>query len=371
MFFDFSSSILDIINSNDEFQKNELLKVLYNATDSIIKRRHYISCENFDVAEQIYNFCRERDKKNEANLFFHIYEKLSMIACVKDELKFYICIGNFEKDIEINGNHISVNYKLAKNEFFFDRPFFIPEDLLDKKYFDAICKHEQLHIHNSTLKTLNYDFRKDHGGGGKTYDLFIERINEGSPILVILDSDKKTPTSSFGGTADKFLADDVNKKLENYFFLILNVHEMENLYSSEYFLKKSGYARKSYEKLRHFDSVDTDARLYFDIKMGYNYKEYLNNDYIKSLYGEFDKSSLCEKDCNNCNLKKCKVTVLQGNTHYLEHLFTNINNTGDIENEINKGYSGLIAKIKDEWKKIFIYMITVGCFYDESITGVN
>lgn len=371
MFFEFSSNINAVITSSDENKKAILLRVLSNITDSARKKRHYISCENSDISIALCRFCQENGKNTEALLFNHISEKFSMIACVKYELKFYISIGDYQKNISFNGNQIQIDYKSADNEFFFERPFLIPETLLDKQYFDAIAEYVQNITKNPILLNIKYKFRKEHGGGGQTYNVFVERLNEHSPVLVILDSDKKSPSSEIGGTANVFIQDHNIVQYKDYYFIILNVHEMENLYSSEFFLKKAGYPKKSYEKLREFDSVSSNARLFYDIKMGINYKQYLNNPYNQTLYGDFDKNSKCTKDCTSCSVKKCNVNILQGDTHFLENLFKNMNYSNSFNQDINSGYSGLIQPIKDEWYKIFVYMATVGCYYNETITGVN
>lgn len=371
MFIIFESSITDNLeNQSDEF-KNELLFILNKAADSLHDKNHYISTQTSNTALILSRFSEENNYSLPANAFFHIYNNFSIINSVQNNLLYYVSIGKYENPLTLDKNVIKVNYSVAKNRHFWDETTLIPEYSEDDKYFKAIMDYEKKHI--SKYSDIDYTYIKEQGGGhGNINQSFKNCISASKFVITILDTDKDAPDDELGSTAKDFEADNEIYRFKDYFYYIPDIHEIENLFSSNGFLKLGNYDDNTIKKINNIEMMEVpeaeNFRAYFDIKEGYTVKEIVNNTYLSRLFDITKNISLCANFPCPCHDKGCCKNVLKSGTRiYLRNVF---NNTS-FNDEFDKNANELIPKIKKEWFNIFQYILTACCRYNRKIAGVS
>lgn len=371
MFILFDTSLVNDFENQDEQYKNDLMILLRNATNAICHKNHYISTVQSSVAQMFSQFALDNQERTIANAFNYIYRNYSTLNSIVESLNYVVIVGKYGKRIELLDKRIKINYTYALKQHFWDETFLIPENLDDDIYIKRIVDYEKQKI--TELSNIDYCYRKEQGGGNNNINqTFIARLNEHSFVLAFLDTDKRSPDSNFGSTATNFEADENIIKYKNFFYYIPNIHEIENLFSSDIFMELSKYSDDARNKIKEIETMDIPFsnlfRAFIDIKKGYTYKT-LNNDYLKSLF-EIDYSSvICERGSCPCREKGCsKAKLLEGgDSTFLEDIFANSN----FDEKFDSAAASLIPEIRLEWENIFRIFITACSRNDEKIIGVN
>lgn len=371
MFILFDTSLVSDFENQDEQFKNDLMILLRDATNSICHKNHYISTIHSSVAVIFSQFALNNQERTIANAFDYIYRNFSILNSIINSLNYIVIIGKYEKQFELLENQIRINYTYALEQHFWDETFLIPENLDDDIYIKKIVDYEKQRI--PELSNIGYCYRKDQGGGHNNINqTFLARLNEHSFVLAFLDTDKRCPDSEFGSTAKDFEADENIIKYKNFFYYMPNVHEIENLFSSDLFMELSHYSDETRNRISEIENKTIPFsnlfRAFIDIKKGYTYKT-LNNDYLKSLF-EIDYSSvICERGSCPCREKGCsKAKLLEGgDSTFLEDIFANSN----FDEKFDFAAASLIPEIRLEWENIFRIFITACSRNDEKIIGVN
>lgn len=371
MFIIFDTSIVENLSTQPESYRKDLLIILNKAADSMHDKNHFITTSNSNVAFQLYKFSKENDYALSANAFYYVYNKFSTINSLKEHLLYTVLIGKFDYDFEFSENTIRINYLIAKKRHFWDETTLIPEYSEDNIYFEKIIDYEKK-IHPQFLNVQHKYLKGQGGGHGNINNSFLNCIRQFQFVITILDTDKNSPEDNLGSTAKDFEKNQDIYKYKNLFYYIPDIHEIENLFSSDGFLKLGMYKENVIEKIRKAESRDVkDAnifRAFLDIKNGYTVKDIKKNTYLSSILPIDDTTIRCSKKPCICDKKGCDINKLEGGTRiFLRNVFDN----SLFEQNFNDSVEGLISKIKEEWFYIFNYLITTCCCNSEKITGVN
>lgn len=371
MFISFDTSLVHDFENQDEQYKNDLMILLRDATNAICHKNHYVSTMQSIVAQTLSQFALEKQERTIANAFDYIYRNYSIINSIVNSLNYIVIIGKYENEFELLERQIKINYTYAMEQHFWDETFLIPENIDDDLYIKKIVDYEKQKI--PEMSNIDYCYRKEQGGGNNNINqTFFARLNEHSFVLAFLDTDKRSPDSEFGSTAKNFESDENIIKFKDFFYYIPNIHEIENLFSSDGFMELSQYTYETRNKIKEIESREIPFsnlfRAFLDIKKGYTYKT-LDNDYLKSLFAINYSSINCERGLCPCQEKGCeKNKVLEaGERTYLKDIFNN----SHFEDKFDFAASTLIPEIKSEWNKIFRIFITACSRNSEKIIGVN
>ena len=374
MFIMFDSSLIENLSTQSDQYKNELLDLLRDATNSMCHKNHYVSTVKSSVAKDFVDFAKKKNENTIANAFQYIYEKFSILNSVRDNLNYVVSIGIYEKDFEIINKIIRINYSYALKQHFWDETSLVLENIDDDKYIKSIVDYEKNKPFIQEMKNIEYKYRKEQGGGNININqTFLARLKEHSFILAFLDTDKKYPNDKYGPTANNFELDNTIIKYKNIFYYIPNVHEIENLFSSDGFMELSNYtigARNKIKELEGKNIKDSNLfRAFLDIKKGYTYKT-LDNEYLKDLFEIHNITLECDKyPPSPCPEKGCnKPKLLEaGKRTYLSDIFNN----SELSDKFDSAASSLIPEIRTEWEKICKIFITSCCCNSDKVIGVN
>lgn len=371
MFILFDASIIQDLENQDGQYKSDLIQLLNETIICMYHKNHYVSTTSSFVAQTIRDFALSNDEKKVALAFDYIYRKYTILNSIIEHLNYVVLIGKFDNDWNFSEKKLRVNYKYAMKQHFWDETFLIPENIEDDRYLLKIIDYEK--SKQIPFQHISYKFRKEQGGGGKNIkQVFLSRLQEHAFVLSILDTDKKSPRDDYGATAKCFEDDSFIHQYKDIFYYIPNIHEIENLFSSDVFMELSSYNERTRNTIKRIESKsisDADVfRAYLDIKKGYTYKKIDKNEYLKELL-EVDFSSVsCSNGVCPCSENSCDKIFLEGASQsYLTDIFSNPN----FDSKFNSAVVLLIPKIKDEWEKIFLIFITTCCSNTEKITGVN
>lgn len=371
MFILFDVSLIQDLENQDGQYKNDLIHLLNETTISMYHRNHYVSTITSNVAQSLRDFALSNGEEKIALAFDYIYRKYTIINSIIEHLNYVVLIGKFDNEWEFSENKLKVNYKFAMEQHFWDETFLMPENIDDDKYLLKIVDYEK--SKSTPFQHISYKFRQEQGGGGKNIkQVFLTRLQEHAFVLSILDTDKKSPNDVYGATAKCFEDDSVIHQYKDIFYYIPNIHEIENLFSSDVFMELSSYNARTRNIIKVIESKsisDADVfRAFLDIKKGYTYKKIDKNEYLKELL-EIDFSSVsCSKGICPCSDSSCDKIFLEGASQsYLPDIFSNPN----FDSKFDSAVVLLIPKIKMEWEKIFLIFMTTCCNNVEKITGVN
>ncbi len=369
MFILFDASIIQDLENQDGQYKNDLIRLLNETTICMYHRNHYVSAISSDVAKSLRDFALSNDEKKIALAFDYIYRNYTILNSIIEHLNYFVLIGRFDNDWEFSENKLRVNYIFAMEQHFWDETFLIPENIEDNKYLLKIVDYEKSKY--LPFQHISYKFRQEQGGGGKNIkQVFLTRLQEHAFVLSILDTDKKSPSDVYGETAKCFEDDSVIHQYKDIFYYIPNIHEIENLFSSDGFMMLSSYNGNTRNKIKEIENKpvsDADVfRAFLDVKNGYTYKKIHETDYLKKLFEADISTVTCSKGTCPCD-KSCERIILQGIKKYLSDIFSNQCFESTFESSVDM----LIPSIKEEWEQIFKIFITTCCCNSDKITGVN
>ncbi|SDK67184.1 hypothetical protein [Billgrantia gudaonensis] len=223
----------------------------------------------------------------------------------------------------VDGKKIVVGYRRLLDSSFWQKSRFVVENTDDSDiyYYGAIFNL----IHKGLYGQHDIRFACYHGGGATTFDQFVRLLNDGNPVLCVLDSDKSHPEGSIGGTAKRF--NGYSKGLNELYFLeVLNCREIENIIPKEIVCKSIPHERRSC--LARFEYLDDKGfRDFFDHKKGLKIEDALNIDarvgesYWTGLVSEFEGEVwVCEGISENI-ARHCYNTMAECSPHKSYKLF--------------------------------------------------
>ena len=364
MYIEIDDSIADILshwmNDHNSVRDDILTNIddiLTSSEKTLRDGTHCVKTKDSRCAKIISLYAKEKLTPKISNIFSSMYSKYSTyLGGLKKQLEMYVNIGNWEEKIKKEDSVIYVTIAFAARQEFWNRPYFMPENIDDDKYISWIVDYTKKD--RTVYKDIKYTYETAHGGGTTALDVFVKKIKEDRFIFALIDSDKKSESGQFGKTAQKFEA----KKNEftaypNGMYYILQVHEIENLFSSTPFLK---LAKSNTKTVYLLDQASDDVRRFFDIKKGYTYRSYSNNNYIS------DKIRCDATPCENHKIegkcsseKQCGKIVIEGwGSDYLKKLFTDENIHKD---DFLSAPKKLDAEIRKEWEIITKKFLTFFC----------
>ena len=270
-----------------------------------------------------------------------------------------------------------VNENLAEKTTFWQSVCFLPENIRDYRFFSRIACFKK----DRNYDRIKYSFTCEQGNGSRAIDTYNCRCSENKFIFALIDNDISKPGGSIikDSTADKFKKSPYKDSYFGFVY-ILNVHELENLFSSKPFITKVN--KHMAEEIEKYGDKSSDVRIYYDFKLGFTYKDLERNPYMQQFNLKGIKACSSHRINGTCPNRKCQIKVLEGlGSNYLEQLFGVDSNFSesiiDIESKIRNeskelfenGYNELIDPIKKEWDKIYNYFLTYFCSYTVNIAG--
>lgn len=187
----------------------------------------------------------------------------------------------------INGNPIDTvreGHKIKQvNYTYFDDSIKVQamriavEDIDDSKFYDYILKW---FLSENSLR-FNYSFQVAPGSGSRTDVIVKDNLKNGLMITCIADSDKKYPTQPIDKSKTGFKCSQIKcPKGGIYYFLMLRVHELENLIPINHYnsLKWQGQSLQDKSDFSHLCGKSQTEQIlpYFDIKEGIKKSEILD-----------------------------------------------------------------------------------------------
>lgn len=366
MYIEIDDSIADILsrwmndhNSVSEDILTSIDDILAYSEKTLREGTHCVKTITRRCAKIISLYAKEKLLLKISNIFLSMYSKYSTyLGDLKNNLEMYVSIGDWPKKIRKDGSIVCVNIAFAARHDFWNKPYFMPENIDDDKYISWLVDYVKKD--KATYKDINYKYETVHGGGITALDVFVRKIQKDRFIFALIDSDKKSESGQFGKTAQQF--EDRKNDFINYpngMYYILQVHEIENLFSSTPFLK---LAKSIHSTIELLDNAPSEVRRFFDIKKGYTYRSYSNNTYISNKIRY--NSTPCEKHktksvCSGG--KQCGKIVIEGwGSDYLKNLFDDKNIH---EEDFLSAPEKLDSKIREEWEIITKKFLTFFCAF--------
>ena len=360
--------------------KKQIESILLLSVISIQHGHHCVNTQSEECALSIY---RNSENNQTKQIFCHIYQNYSTyLAGLKNQLQNYIRIENTTKDIErvkiSDEKYVTiVSLDVANRLPFWESVCFLPENIRDYRFFLRIANYKK----EPKYDKIKFSLRREQGQGSRAIDTYICRCSEKNFIFALLDNDISKPGEAIrpNSTAYKFL-NSVYKDSPYGFFHILNVHELENLFSSKSFISKVDHHVAS--QIEESQKIDPNVTLYYDMKNGITYSLLMKNEYMKQFINRPISPCSSHIDGKKCPNGKCNRTFLNGlGGQYLERLFGDDpdfkESVTDIESKTKKEFSKqfksapneLAEPIKKEWSAIYTFFLTYFCSYSFMISG--
>ncbi|MFS1441768.1 hypothetical protein BCU50_007840 [Vibrio sp. 10N.286.46.E10] len=190
--------------------------------------------------------------------------------------------SDYNKDIENPRLSIDIKNYINTNKPILESSVVL-EDENDDLVYSVISKWFMENF--SDMKNYHIHYEPEHGGGDRTNircnSLIIKKHNTFS----ICDSDKSTPHCPVGSTAIKAKKVFTDSNLENN-FLLLNVHEVENLLPINLLIHKAREQQKpALEFIENVTKITPSAYLHYDFKEGFKFKDvYVTDGNIKNYW---------------------------------------------------------------------------------------
>lgn len=230
---------------------------------------HFV-VSDYEVLEFLSNW--EKLSAVAKSTYKMLFRKWSQISTVSRFVNQFVELVPFEEPSSeiIDGREV-VRYPISRIDYNSLTPTTLMlEDVNDEKTYLMIANW---YLMKSGFR-IGYRYRLESGGGGRISANFGSFLNKNtSPIICVVDTDKKYPHDSLGNTAEQLLA--VN--IEGYPLakvLVLEVHERENLLPFSIFERlhdenggSNGDVRNSFSAISSFRQHPSAMR-YFNIKSG-------------------------------------------------------------------------------------------------------
>lgn len=321
------------------FIKKSLLEKLYKNND--------LGC----YAQTIYE-----------KLFQNSVQDLSVQETINIRLKIVGVNGN---SITVSKDCIVISLDIALELNFSKKVNLLCENLSDCKFFELITK---IYMNNKELQKAKCNVKLLSGGGGTTYTIYEECINDKEITFLIVDTDVKYHGAAKGGTLKK-LKEKEKEKEENIFKKLveiseLNMHEVENLIPLKlikaFYDNSEGEADKEntimiLEKMKNIDGEDNPLN-YFDMKNGIIEKKMEEDE----QYREYWTNILSNIGFSNNDLK------LEGFGPYLLRKIYAFMEKRETEDRFFENY--VDDYMKDEWERIAKRIYSYGCSRERLIS---
>ena len=236
------------------------------------------------------------------------------------------------------------------------------EDLDDSKFYGYVLNW---YLSTNSLK-FNYEFTPAPGGGGNMDDNVKDILKRGLMVTCIADSDKKYNGQPDDPNSTGYKCSQIKCPTGGiYYFLLLRVHELENLIPHNHFntLKWIGQSLKDKNDFQHLCGKTESEKIlpYFDIKEG------IKKINIKTLGAKYYAyAEIC------CNLHP---TLMQGKTfkEYYDGLASDddyvyprlrkrmMNDLAESYEKQSLPFPILMVYQFDEWNRIARLMLDVTC----------
>lgn len=388
MYIEIENSIGKLLEKNELEKDSKLVEniigLLSLSVHSGKSGRHCINTESEDCAYKIFKFGEKKHRTEIACFYRYIYDNYSTyLTSLKSSVDEIVLITTEVSGVERKekGEKISiyVGIETASNMNFWDNPLFLPENIVDCRYFVRIACY--LKQKERLYDKIKFCFDPGQGAGGRTIDTFVRNCKENKFIFAILDNDVDSPAFAIRdhSTAKSFMDFDKSPypKAE---YRILNVHEMENLFSSDVFM--CYVDRRKGERIKELVKKDKDVMIYYNMKEGYSYGTIESNNYIRkvipSKYIKCCSKHTTDSKCKNA--RKCQIEVSPGfGKHYMTQLFgtDEMEDLKKIEDVVRQEFSEkfkeapehLNPKIYLEWGKIYKSFLTFFCSYAVDAIG--
>ena len=297
-------------------------------------------------------------------IIHYLVERPTTANVVPSEICNYVeVINGTPIDTVKDGHHIKqVRYDYFTDSSKVQAMRIAVEDIDDSKFYRYVL---HWYLNTNSLK-FNYDFTPAPGGGGRMEINVSEILKEGLMVSCIADSDKK-----YKGQPDD--PDSTGCKCSKikcpvggiYFFLLLRVHELENLIPHNHFnsLKWQGKGLEDKCAFAHLcgKTESEDLLPYFDIKEGIKKKD------VKALGPDY--GAYAEKCCN------LHPTLMGGKTfqEYVDGLPSDddyvyprlrkrmMNDLAEQYENRSLPYPSLMVYQFDEWNRIAQFLLDVAC----------
>ena len=365
----------------DRKKRAQIENILFQSVLAMEQGHHCVNTQSDNCALLI---CKNTENPKVKRTYHYIYQHYSTyLAGFKNRLTNYVRIELDSKEISrsaIGGNKCVtiVNLDLAEQTSFWQSVAFLPENIRDYRFFTRIAYYKK----DAIYKSIRYSFVREQGQGSRAVDTYECRCSEKRFIFALIDNDISDPNAGIkkDSTADKFLKSKY-KNAPNGFVHILNIHELENLFSSKSFVAKVN--ENVAKKIESYGKVDPNVTIYYDMKEGFSFKKIMQNSYMRQFASGPIQPCVQHLKDGKCLNKKCGKSILPGlGSDYLEKLFGDDPNfTEDVESIDNKtqqefstdfknAFDELIPPIKKEWENIYIYFLTYFCSYPLLISAV-
>jgi hypothetical protein len=289
---------------NDTKIKDSLKNDIESSLDIIAMMRrqktHTIFAKE-DVCKNLIQFSKNHQVRC---VFDEIYRKYSIIGSIWKKMKYTLRLSISSTDLTCfeheNKNVISISPAYFK-EMRTSEIVFLTEGDKDKHLYDAIISYHVDRLAITSEVSCKYE---DILGGGNTTAPQYKVFQDGKTrlCLCIADSDKKTPYHRPEETAVKVNnVDDPKQPLCK--FHMLEVHEVENLLSKKMLMKVCGTDPGLNSALAFFNKIDSEYKLFFDMKKGFKAKQFTTDDlfwtYWNKYFPQFSKKKCPYEPCSS------------------------------------------------------------------------
>lgn len=231
------------------------------------------------------------------------------------------------------------------------KPCLVLEDATEKYLYNQIIRS----YFSARKINLHVSFKVVHGGGDTTHIRCQEEYATNEHVYCICDSDKKTPFDNIGSTARK--TNSFFKRINRPFnFLILNCHEVENLFPLDIISAKAKKEQnKTIEFLRMVSASNDRHYLFYDFKKSHTYYEIFvlrdeKSNFWRSCYKSYHESL---DTCPHAELFggtiSSRDSLLPGVGALLNHVKEDFAN--GLHDELSMDSISPVS-VKDEWNSI-------------------
>lgn len=297
-------------------------------------------------------------------IIHYLVERPTTANAVPDEICNYVeVINGTPRDTVKEGHYIKqVCYNYFTDSSKVQAMRIAVEDIDDSKFYSYVL---QWYLDTNNLK-FNYDFTPEPGGGGRMEVNVSEILKRGLMVSCIADSDKKYKGQPDDPETTGYKCSKIKCPTGGiYYFLLLKVHELENLIPHNHFnaLKWQGQGLKDKKDFSYLCGKTESEELlpYFDIKEGIKKKE------VKTLGADY--RTYVEKCC------KLHPTLMAGKTFedYVEGIASDddyvyprlrkrmMNDLADQYENRSLPYPSLMVYQFDEWNRIARLLLDVAC----------
>lgn len=354
-----------LIELDESIINESNIDCLRHASVAMQEGKHVIYVKERYLIDKIIEISNKLNENQIKSNFFCLKSKFAEINSLKKIIKKRLIIID-GKSIPDNTDEINyVSNNIAQNSVFWNNTSIVLENIDDYDYYQFIYQNRINKIHPEVVK-INLSKEVECGGGGDIGKNLKNKNQNLHISIAILDSDKRFPKADYGTTAKKVL----ELKNDNTIiwsiseYKIIEIHELENLFISESFLKFVAQKDEKWIKkinwLNESKKIKNDIDLYFDLKSPYTKHMICHNDYFNEA---FKKSLDCLTTCEYCCCFICshasKEELLTGFGSFIKKK----DNKKYINDNIEEISKEVHTKILEQWDVITQFLLDWCCGY--------